>query len=265
MNASGSNRIQPKLRAIIADDEPLARERLRACLARDNDIEIVAECADGVEAIEAIDRHRPDLLFLDIEMPGASGFDVLQAVGVDRATGVIFVTAYDQHALRAFEYHAIDYLLKPFSTERFEEALAHAKARLRTEPPDVLKEQLLSLLGDIKGSSSYLKRVVVKTDGRIVLLRVEKIEWIEAAGNYVTLHAGSASYLIRQTMNDIESRLDPKQFLRIHRSTIVNVEFIKEMEPLFHGDLSVHLTNGQRLSLSRNYRDRIPPELGISL
>jgi two-component system, LytTR family, response regulator len=265
MNSSAASRSQPRLRAVIADDEPLARERLRSYLLRDTDMVIVQECIDGVEAIEAVRTHRPDLLFLDIEMPGADGFEVLQTAGIDKIGGVIFVTAFDQHALRAFEYHAIDYLLKPFTQERFEEALAHAKALLRTDSPEALRDQLAAMLGDLKSPSEYLTRLVVKSDGRIMLLRVEKIEWIEAAGNYVTLHVGGSSYLIRQTMNDIESRLDPKQFLRIHRSAIVNVESIKEMEPLFHGDFSVLLTSGKRLSLSRNYRDRIPPELGFSL
>lgn len=251
-----------KIRALIVDDEPLARDKLRMLLQRDKDVEITGECTDGVAAITAIQKDRPDLVFLDVQMPGADGFEVLQAVGVDQVGALIFVTAYDQHALRAFEFHALDYLMKPFGASRFQEALARAKAQIANQGGDVFHQQLASLLGHITSEPSHLKRLVVKTGGRVVFLRVEEIDWIEAAGNYVTLHVGSASYLIRQTMTALESNLNAQQFIRIHRSTMVNIERVKEMQPLFHGDFTLILNSGTRLTLSRSYKNRIPSDPG---
>ena len=251
-----------KIRTLIVDDEPLARDKIRMFLERDPEIEIIGECVDGVHAVASIEESNPDLLFLDIQMPGKDGFEVLRTVGVDRVAAVIFVTAYDEHALRAFEYHALDYLLKPFAANRFQDALTHAKSQLLSEPESPFKKQLMTLLGSVDGDSRYIRRLVVKTSGRIVFLKVEEVDWIEAAGNYLTLHVGAASHLIRETMNDLESRLDPAQFLRIHRSTIVNIDRIREMQPLFHGDFTVILMNGTRLMLSRNYKSRLPRHLG---
>jgi two-component system, LytTR family, response regulator len=251
-----------KIRTLIVDDEPLARDKIRMFLERDPEIEIIGECVDGVHAVASIEEKNPDLVFLDIQMPGKDGFEVLRTVGVDRVAAVIFVTAYDEHALRAFEYHALDYLLKPFAANRFQDALTRAKSQLLSEPAGPFKKQLMTLLGSVDGDSRYIKRLVVKTGGRIVFLKVEEIDWIEAAGNYLTLHVGTASHLIRETMNDLESRLDPAQFLRIHRSTIVNIDRIREMQPLFHGDFTVMLVNGTRLMLSRNYKSRLPRHLG---
>ncbi|HTY60614.1 MAG TPA: LytTR family DNA-binding domain-containing protein [Bacteroidota bacterium] len=251
-----------KIRTLIVDDEPLARDKIRMFLERDPEIEIIGECVDGVHAVRSIEESSPDLLFLDIQMPGKDGFEVLRTVGVDRVAAVIFVTAYDEHALRAFEFHALDYLLKPFAANRFQDALARAKTQLLAEPAEPFKKQLMTLLGSVDGESRYITRLVVKTGGRIVFLKVEEIDWIEAAGNYLTLHVGTSSHLIRETMNDLESRLDPAQFLRIHRSTIVNIDRIKEMQPLFHGDFTVMLMNGTRLMLSRNYKSRLPRHLG---
>ena len=251
-----------KIRTLIVDDEPLARDKIRMFLERDPEIEIIGECVDGVHAVASIEESNPDLLFLDIQMPGKDGFEVLRTVGVDRVAAVIFVTAYDEHALRAFEYHALDYLLKPFAANRFQDALTHAKSQLLSEPESPFKKQLMTLLGSVDGDSRYIRRLVVKTSGRIVFLKVEEVDWIEAAGNYLTLHVGAASHLIRETMNDLESRLDPAQFLRIHRSTIVNIDRIREMQPLFHGDFTVMLMNNTRLMLSRNYKSRLPRHLG---
>ena len=251
-----------KIRTLIVDDEPLAREKIRMFLERDSEIEVIGECVDGVHAVASIEESSPDLVFLDIQMPGKDGFEVLKAVGVDRVAAVIFVTAYDEHALRAFEFHALDYLLKPFAANRFQGALTRAKAQLLTESPEPFKKQLKTLLGSVDGDSRYIRRLVVKTGGRIVFLKVEEIDWIEAAGNYLTLHVGTTSHLIRETMNDLESRIDPAQFIRIHRSTIVNIDRIREMQPLFHGDLTVILMNGTRLMLSRNYKSRLPRHLG---
>jgi two-component system LytT family response regulator len=257
--------LSQKIRALIVDDEPLARSKVRALLQKDPEVVIVDECGDGESAIAAIRKHSPDLVFLDIQMPECDGFEVLQAVGPGHIGSVVFITAHNQHALRAFEFHALDYLLKPFTASRFMETLARAKAQLHTESPEDMKNQILSLLGDIQSPAAYITRMVVKSGSRVVFIKVGEIEWIEAAGNYVTLHVGSANHLIRQTMNDVESRLDPAQFLRIHRSTIVNIESIREMQPLFHGDFAVILKNNTRLTLSRNYRDRIPRDLSSTL
>ena len=263
MSPPASTRVtSQKIRTLIVDDEPLARDKIRMFLERDPEIEIIGECVDGLHAVASIEESSPDLLFLDIQMPGKDGFEVLRAVGVDRVAAVIFVTAYDEHALRAFEYHALDYLLKPFAANRFQDALARAKTQLQSEPGEPFRRQLTTLLGSVEGESRYIRRLVVKTGGRIVFLKVEEIDWIEAAGNYLTLHVGTASHLIRETMNDLESRLDPAQFLRIHRSTIVNIDRIREMQPLFHGDFTVILMTGTRLMLSRNYKSRLPRHLG---
>ena len=246
-----------KVRTLIIDDEPLAREKIRIMLAKDRDVEIIGECANGQEAIQAIKKESPDLLFLDIQMPGVDGFGVLSNVGVDHVPGVVFVTAYDEHAIKAFEFHALDYLLKPFAQKRFNEALQRAKDQLRKRPTGAFSEQLLSLLGDISGGKRFLERLVVKSNGRVFFLKVEEIDWIEAAGNYVNIHIGSEAHLLRETMNSIEVRLDNKKFVRIHRSTLVNIERIKELSPLFHGDYVVTLVNGTKLTLSRSYRDKL--------
>jgi two-component system LytT family response regulator len=246
-----------KIRTLIVDDEPLARDKVRMLLARDGDIEIVGECADGEEAIEAIRKKNPDLLFLDIQMPGPDGFEVLKAVGVERIGAVVFVTAYDQHALRAFEVHALDYLLKPFANKRFKETLQRAKEHLARSHNGLLTDQLQSLLSDLNGGREHLERLVIRSAGRVFFVKVDEIDWIEASGNYVTLHVGRNTHLLRQTMNGIEEQLDKQKFVRIHRSTLVNIERIKELSPLFHGDYVVTLHDGTRLTLSRNYRENL--------
>ena len=250
------------IRTLIVDDEPLARENLRIRLREVPGFEVVGECGNGRDAIAAIAQGRPDLLFLDIRMPDMDGFAVLERIEPENQPVVVFVTAYDRYALEAFRVHALDYLLKPFAASRFQDALARAKSQLLSEPAGQFRKQLTTLLGNVDGDSRYIRRLVVKTGGRIVFLKVEEIDWIEAAGNYLTLHVGTASHLIRETMNDLESRLDPAQFLRIHRSTIVNIDRIREMQPLFHGDFTVILMNGTRLMLSRNYKSRLPRHLG---
>jgi two-component system LytT family response regulator len=245
------------VRALIVDDEPLAREKIRMMLSQDRDVEVIGECANGEQAVEVIQRESPDLVFLDVQMPGLDGFGVLQRVGIDRVPGVVFVTAFDQHALKAFDVHAVDYLLKPFARKRFNEALVRVKEHLSRRPSGEINRQILSLLDELQGRKKFLERIAVKSLGRVVFLKVEDIEWIEAAGNYVNLHVGSHAHLLRETMNGIETQLDPGKYARIHRSTIVNIERIKELSPLFHGDYSVTLTNGTRLTLSRSYRERL--------
>ncbi len=256
MRTATEPRIATRIRALIVDDEPLARERIRALLTREPDIEIVGECADGAEAIAAIGAQEPDLIFLDIQMPGVDGFGVVETVGVDRMPVTIFVTAYDQHALRAFEAHALDYLVKPFDRSRFQRALRRAREQVQRSQPAELDERFLALIEEAKGKRKFLDRLMIKSSGRVFFLRTEEIDWIEAAGNYVKLHVGKDSHLLRETMNSLETKLDSNQFLRIHRSTIVNVERIQELQPLFHGDYVVILQGGAQLTLSRSYRSR---------
>jgi two-component system LytT family response regulator len=230
------------VRALVVDDEPLARDRIRDLLAADPDVEVVGTCGDGVEAVEAIRALAPDLVFLDVQMPERGGFDVVETIGVDRMPVVVFVTAHDDYALRAFEAHALDYILKPFDEARFRDALARAKARVR----------------EARGSRPrFLTRLMVKSGGRFVFLRDEEIDWLEADGNYVRLHVGPAEHLMRDTIRGLEARLDPERFLRIHRSTIVNLDRVREIHPLFHGEHRVVLSDGTKLTLSRGYRDRL--------
>lgn len=252
------------IRTLIVDDEPLARERLRTLLADEADIEIVGECGDGRRAVAAIRKHRPDLVFLDVQMPELDGFGVLRAVGAQNLPTVVFVTAYDKYALKAFEVHALDYLLKPFDRDRFDRALDRARRELRRGTGE-LNERVLHLLEEAGAKPRFLERLVVKTAGRVYFLRAEEIDWFEAAGNYVKLHAGKDEHLIRETMANLEDQLNPKKFVRIHRSTIVQIERIKELQPWFHGDYVVLLRDGTKLTLSRSYRDRLENLLGKSL
>jgi len=250
------------IRALIVDDEPLARQRLHRLLQDESDVEIVGECADGGEAVAIIRALSPDLVFLDVQMPVLDGFGVLEALGVDGIPAIIFVTAYDRYALRAFEYNALDYLLKPFDRNRFRKALDRARAHLGSEQGREEARQLLGAVEEYKSEGKALERLVVKASGRVFFLRVEEIDWIEAAGNYVRLHVGKEAHLLRDTMSSVETRLDPKRFLRIHRSTIVNIERIQELQPLFHGDYVVILRDGKQLNLSRGYRQRLQEVFG---
>jgi two-component system LytT family response regulator len=251
-----------KIRTLIVDDEPLGRERIRALLAGDSEIEIAGECADGKRAIGAIEQMRPDLVFLDVQMPEVDGFGVVEAVAGETMPAIIFVTAYDRYAVQAFEVHALDYLLKSFDRERFQAALQRAKEEIRRSRAGVINERLAGLLEDLQAKRKYLTRLVVKTAGRIVFLRVEEIDWVEAADNYVKVHAGRETYLIRETLQSLAGRLDPAKFLRIHRSTVVNLDRISELRPIFHGDYQVKLTDGTELTLSRNYREKLLEPLG---
>ncbi len=247
---------------MIVDDEPLARRGLRAHLARAADVEVVAECGDGREAVRLIRELEPDLVFLDVQMPELDGFGVLKEAAAARLPSVIFVTAYDKYALRAFEVHALDYLLKPFDAERFAEALARARTQIEREGLSEISLRLQSLINDLRTNQKYAERVVVKTAGRIFFLSVEEIDWVEAADNYVRVHAGRDSHLLRETMNSLEKRLDPALFLRVHRSSIVNVRRIKELHTLFRGEYEIILQDGTRLSTGRGYRDRLQELFG---
>src|SRR5215831_10637179 len=252
------------IHTLIVDDEPLCRERLRTLLADDPDIAIVGECGDGAEAVAALREGPCDLVFLDVQMPVLDGLEVVEAIGPERMPTVVFVTAYDRYALRAFEVQALDYLLKPFDRDRFSRALERAKTHVRRAQSAEASRQLLALLGDARPPRKHLERLVIKSGGRIFFLKMEEIDWIEAAGNYLRLHVGAEIHLLRETMNALEGRIDPERFLRIHRSTIVNIERIREIQPLFHGDHVVILRDGTELTLSRTYRQRLQEVLGTN-
>jgi two-component system, LytTR family, response regulator len=243
------------MRVLIVDDEPLACERLRTLLAAEPGIEIAGECHDGRSALQAIRDLAPDLVFLDVQMPELDGFAVIEALPSPPA--VIFVTAFDQFAIRAFEVCALDYLLKPFDRERFAKALARGRAECERRSASDLGARMQSLLAELRGRKKYLDRIVIRAGGRVIFLRAEELDWIEAAGNYVRLHSGAEEYLYRETLSRMEAALDPACFARIHRSTIVNTERIKELHPLFRGDYTVVLRDGRRLTLSKPYRPRL--------
>ncbi len=243
------------IRTLIVDDEPLARARIRRFLEDEADVELIAECTNGLEAVASIREHHPDLVFLDIQMPEKNGFEVLKMLGSDVPT-VIFVTAYDNYALQAFDVHALDYVLKPFGRERLQRALGRAREQIEGRRFGNIDERIASLIADLKPEKKFLERLVVKSVGRVFFLKVDEIDWIEAAGNYVKLHTGNESHMIRETMNGVAAKLDPEKFLRIHRSTVVNIDRIKELQPMFSGDYAVIMTNGTELALSRNYRER---------
>ena len=251
-----------KIRALIVDDEPLARERLAKLLQDEPDIELAGECADGREALALIQATAPDLVFLDVQMPELDGFGVVAALPKERMPAIIFVTAYDKFAVRAFEVNAMDYLLKPFDRERFQAALRRAISQLQRNEPAAITQQLTQLLADLKPGAKPLERLAIKTEGRVLLIKIEDIDWIEAADNYVNVHVGSESHLHRETLTSLEEKLASKQFLRISRSTLVNVERIKELQPMFHGDYVVILLDGTKLSLSRSHRERVSELLG---
>jgi len=249
---------------IVVDDEAPARAILREYLADYPQFRVVAECANGYEAVKAISEHRPRLLFLDVQMPKLDGFEVLELLDPPKPK-VVFVTAYDEYALKAFEVHAIDYLLKPFGRDRFAQTLQHAREHLERRRAGDLGKRLMALVQDIKPEPQRLDRLVVKSGGRVFFLRTQDIDWIEAAGNYVRLHLGEQNHLFRETMNNMEGRLDGRRFVRIHRSRIVNTDRIKEMQPWFNGEHVVVLQNGTRLTLSRGYREKLQERLGKGL
>jgi len=253
------------IRTLIVDDEPAARDGIRHLLAADPEIVLAGECSNGREAAAAIRDTAPDLVFLDVQMPGLDGFGVLREVGVDRAPAVVFVTAFDQYALRAFDVNALDYLLKPFTDDRFRQSLERAKQLVRQGRLGDLSRKLAALLDHDEPAPArprYLDRLVVKSGGKVTLLPVGEIEWIDAEGDYVRIHVGKTWHLLRETMKNLEDQLDSARFVRIHRSTIVNLEKVKELQPFFRGEYVVVLHNGTTLKLSRGYRDNLETRLG---
>ncbi len=252
------------IRVLLSDDETLARERLRSLLLEEPDVEIVAECGDGNSAIATIKREKPDLVFLDIQMPEVDGFGVVQALREEHLPLTIFVTAYDRYAMKAFEVHALDYLLKPVGKQRLREALDHARKLLQHPSEDTFQRRVLEMLGDMDARHHAPERIVVKSDGEIVCLKPHEIDWAESAGNYVCLHVGAATHILRETITALESRLGARQFLRVHRSTLVNVDRIKTLRPSLYGDYSILLRDGTKLTLSRGFRENVLRRLGTA-
>ena len=237
---------------------------LREMLAGDPQVAIVGESCNGREALEAIRAHSPDLVFLDVQMPEVGGFEVLASLGKGEMPHIIFVTAYDQYAVRAFEVQALDYLLKPFDQERFDISWQRARAQILQDRDGGrgMDQRILDLLEELKVGKNYLERLVIKAGGRIYFLETGEIDWIEAEGNYVSVHSAKKSHLLRETITSLESQLDPKKFVRIHRSSIVRLDFIQELQPWFHGEYRVILQDGTQLTLSRNHRDKMQEALG---
>ncbi len=246
-----------QLTTLIVDDEPLAREGLRALLAKDPEIAAIREARDGREAVAAIRECKPDLVFLDVQMPEMEGFAVVQTIGAQSMPAVVFVTAHDQYAIQAFEVNALDYLLKPVIEERFVKALGRAKDRIRSNAAADSNRQIIGLLETIASPRNYLKRLAVRSAGKTVFLDIEEVDWIAAAENYVELHAGKAAHLLHVTMNTLEKSLDPEVFIRIHRSIIVNCDRIKELHSGAHGEYVITLRDGVRLKSGRTYADRL--------
>jgi two-component system LytT family response regulator len=256
------------IKAVIVDDEALARDAIRLRLKGEPDIEVVGEAADGADAVELLRRIQPDLLFLDVQMPVMDGFEVIESVPSDHLPIVVFVTAYDRYALKAFETHALDYLLKPFTASRFHAAIDRARLEVAKSGDHGTHQRLIELLeerrrargrsGDPNAAGQdYLARLAVKRNQRIALIGVADIDWIESSGNYLHLHAHGTSHVVRMTMGELERRLDPARFARIHRSTIVQMDRIQDIIAAWHGDFDVTLRDGTVLRLSRNYRDRV--------
>jgi two-component system LytT family response regulator len=247
---------------VIVDDESLARERVRELLRDEPDVEIVAECDGGRQAVEAVRSHRPDLLFLDVQMPEVDGFDVLRELdGEEDLPNVVFVTAYDEYAVQAFDAHALDYLLKPFREERLRSAVERARTAIARRAQDMAPGPLQALLGDLKGTEAP-DHLVVRSPGKIRFVPVGDVDWIEAAGNYVMIHAGKDSHLMRETMIDLERRLDPELFLRTHRGALVAVDRIREIRLSSSGDGRVLLRSGAEVPLSRRFRKRLDERFG---
>lgn len=252
-----------KIRALIVDDQLIAREAIRRMLAAEPDIEIVGQPATGREALEAIKSQAPDLVFLDVRMPDMDGFSVLAELRQDRLPVVVFVTANDEFALQAFDVHALDYVVKPITPDRLQRALQRAREHLQRRQGGNFDLRLGALLKDLKTSPRQTDRLAVKSGGKVVFLRLADIDWVESADNYVKLHVGNEAHLLRETMNSLEQKLPPDRFMRISRSALVNVERIKELHPMFHGEYVVVLTNGTRVNLTRSYRDKLEL-LGVS-
>jgi two-component system LytT family response regulator len=254
------------IRVLVADDELPARQRLIDLLQRDEQIASVAEAADGQTAVEMIENQRPDLLFLDVQMPELDGLGVVDAIGAAQMPLTVFVTAYDQHAIRAFEANALDYLLKPFSDERFDATIARVKSRLDERNLREFGQRVMKMVSAAPATPERrLDRLVVKSGGTTRFIRVIDIDWIEAAGVYVTLHVGGKELLYRAALNDLAEKLDPRRFVRVHRSALINIESVLQLEPISHGEFEAVLRDGARTRVSRTYRGQLEKRLGQPL
>lgn len=251
------------IRALIVDDEPLARQSVRRFLKNHPDMQVIGECGDGQSAVSAILGKKPDLIFLDAQMPEMNGFEVVNRIGVEQMPATIFVTAYDRYALRAFDANALDYLLKPFGKGRFDRALARARERVAGSLDREATQRILQVMESVAGHGNGAGCLPVSENGRIVFVKMREIRWIEAAGNYARLHLATRTHDVRETLTSLEGKLNPKDFLRIHRSAIVNVQFVKEVHPWFGGYHLVMLENGQKLRVSR-YQHEVAERLGLA-
>lgn len=245
-----------KIRALIADDEPFARRFVRELLTADDEVEICGECDNGLAVIEAVQAEKPDLLLLDVQMPEMDGFTALAALGDEAPPLVVFITAYDQYALKAFESFALDYLLKPFDEERFARTLSRVKAQWRGQTHTAAAERTRALMQEVAAERPELQRLLVKTGGRVLFLRFDEIEWIAAEGNYARIYTKDNNYLTRETLGNLEARLLPNGFVRIHRATIVNRDCVRELQPLANGEQRLQLNSGAKLIVSRRFRDK---------
>jgi len=245
------------LRALIVDDEEPARVRLRALLTREPGVEVVGECATGAEAVTAVERDRPDVAFLDVHMTDIDGFETVRRLARDLRPAIIFVTAFDEYAVRAFDVHAVDYLLKPFSRERLHDAVERVRERRAHIDPAILDQRLVHVLEELADGRHPRERLAVRSDGRLFFVRIADIDWVEADANYVKLHTRGEVHALRESMRNMEERLPPDVFLRIHRSTIVNIERVRELQPWFHGEYIAILQDGTRLTVSRAYSGRL--------
>ena len=249
-----------KIRTLIVDDMKLAREHIRQYLDLDAEIEIIGECANGREAIKTIAAEKPDLVFLDVQMPGVDGFGVIEKIGIEQMPTVVFVTAFDEFALQAFDANATDYLLKPFDEERITRAVARAKKEIKRDQPGDIEGRLRKVLEEVRSGATtpkYLKRIPIKNASHTFVLQTDDIDWIGAAGNYVEMHVGRETHLVRERLSQLEERLDPEKFVRVHRSTIVRVDRIKRLHPLFNDDHLIELHNGIKLNASRTYYEKL--------
>jgi two-component system, LytTR family, response regulator len=242
-----------KLRALIVDDEPLGRERMRMHLAADDRIDIIGECQDGKEAVAAIEQLAPDVVFLDVQMPELNGFDVVQALGSSATPQIVFVTAYDEYAIKAFDVNAVDYILKPVDPARLQTAVSRVIAERESHDRSAIEGRLRNLIESVNANRKYAARVVIRDKGGAFFLPVGEIEWIEAEGNYVRIHSRTKSHLLRQTLRELEAQLDPEHFVRVHRSGIVNIDFVARVEPWVRGEYRIILRDGTALTSSRSY------------
>lgn len=253
------------MRVLIVDDEPLARSIVRRMIQSHRDVEVLGECENGPEAVGRIESENPDLVFLDVQMPEMNGFEVISSLDEHNLPHIIFVTAYDQYAVKAFEVHALDYLLKPFDQERFDAALDQARKQFVDRKSGSVNERILALVAENAGRAEYLTRFIIKSGGKIFFLKADQIDWIEAEGNYVALHTGKQRHLFRGAIGSLETQLDPHKFRRIHRSTLVNIDRIKELQPWFRGDYHVVLHDGTQLRLSHRFRKNLDKDFGGTL